>query len=141
MAVGEILAEAGKGIGDAAWGAAAFNSTMARLPRLPRKFCCSRTPPSCLSEEFPLKKQVPHDKYFLRSLHQEIDLYDRKLDYLDKYAQFASTADREGAESKLLAKRASLAQTAKQLVAEGVEFSPADLPRSFRALESAVADH
>jgi len=88
-----------------------------------------------------LKKQVPHDKYFLRSLHQEIDLYDRKLSYLEKYAQFDSTADREGAESKLLSKRASLAETAKQLVAEGVEFNAADLPRSFRASENIIADH
>jgi hypothetical protein len=87
-----------------------------------------------------MKKQVPHDKYFLRSLHQEIDLYDRKLAYLEKYVQFSSIADREGAENKLLAKRASLAQTARQLVADGVEFSPADLPRSFRASEQASSD-
>lgn len=87
-----------------------------------------------------MKKEVPHDKYFLRSLHQEIDLYDRKLEYLEKYMEFASMADREGAESKLLSKRKSLAETAKRLVADGVEFSPADLPRSFRAMESAVAD-
>lgn len=79
-----------------------------------------------------MKKPVPHDKYFLRSLHQEIDLYDRKISYLEKFAQFESTADREGAENKLLAKRATLAETAKQLVAEGVEFNPTDLPRSFR---------
>ena len=79
-----------------------------------------------------MKKEVPHDKYFLRSLHQEIDLYDRKLAYLEKYAEFASVTDREGAESKLLAKRASLAETAKQLVADGVEFNQVDLPRSFR---------
>lgn len=88
-----------------------------------------------------MKKSVPHDKYFLRSLHQEIDLYDRKLAYLEKYGQFDSTADREGAESKLLAKRASLAQTARQLVAEGVEFNPADLPRSFRPSEDTRAAH
>jgi hypothetical protein len=80
-----------------------------------------------------MKKEVPHDKYFLRSLHQEIDLYDRKLAHLGKYEQFASTADREGAESKLVTKRASLAETAKQLVAAGVEFSQSELPRSFRA--------
>jgi hypothetical protein len=80
-----------------------------------------------------MKKPVPHDKYFLRSLHQEIDLYDRKIAYLDKYAQFDSAADREVAENKLLSKRASLAETARQLVADGVEFTPADLPRSFRA--------
>ena len=87
-----------------------------------------------------MKKEVPRDKYFLRSLHQEIDLYDRKLAYLENYVQFASMADREGAEGKLLAKRASLAETAKQLVADGVEFNRADLPRSFRASEIAGAD-
>ena len=87
-----------------------------------------------------MKKEVPHDKYFLRSLHQEIDLYDRKLAYLENYVQFTSMADREGAEGKLLAKRAPLAETAKQLVADGVEFNPADLPRSFRASEIAIAD-
>jgi hypothetical protein len=86
-----------------------------------------------------MKKEVPHDKYFLKSLHQEIDLYDRKLAHLEKYAEFASTEDREGAESKLLAKRASLTETAKQLVADGVEFNPADLPRSLRASEQASA--
>jgi hypothetical protein len=80
-----------------------------------------------------MKKPVPHDKYFLRSLHQEIDLYDRKIAYLGKYVQFDSVADRAVAENKLLAKRASLAETARQLVADGVEFTPADLPRSFRA--------
>jgi hypothetical protein len=87
-----------------------------------------------------MKKQVPHDKYFLKSLHQEIDLYDRKLAHLEKYAEFDSTADREGAESKLLAKRASLAATARQLAAEGVEFDPLDWPRSFRASTEAAVD-
>ncbi len=88
-----------------------------------------------------MKKPVPHDKYFLRSLHQEIDLYDRKFAYLEKYVQFDSAADRKEAENKLLAKRALLAATAKQLVVEGVEFNPADLPRSFRATEQAGTDH
>jgi hypothetical protein len=87
-----------------------------------------------------VKKEVPHDKYFLRSLHQEIDFYDRKIAYLEKYEQFESAADREGAENKLLAKRASLAETARQLVADGVEFNPADLPRSFRATAEISAD-
>ena len=49
-----------------------------------------------------------HGKYFLRSLHQEIDLYDRKLAYMAKYEVFATTADRELAEKKMLAKRATL---------------------------------
>ncbi len=54
-----------------------------------------------MKKEVPQKKHVPHDKYFLKSLHQEIDLYDRKLAYLEKYAQFDSAEDREGAEHKL----------------------------------------
>ena len=87
-----------------------------------------------------MKNQVPHDKYFLRSLHQEIDLYDRKLAYLEKYVTFDTTADREEAEKKLVTKRASLAETAKKLAADGVEFKLADLPRSFRAAEAANAE-
>ena len=86
-----------------------------------------------------MRNQVPRDKYFLRSLHQEIDLYDRKLAYLDKYEIFSSPADREEAEKKMVAKRAALAETAKRLAAEGVEFKPADLPRSFRPAENAVS--
>jgi hypothetical protein len=88
-----------------------------------------------------MKKEVPHDKYFLKSLHQEIDLYDRKLAHLEKYAEFESTADRDGAESKLLTKRASLAETARQLVADGVEFNPSDLPRSFLPSADSSPDH
>ncbi len=92
-----------------------------------------------MKREVAQKKEVPHDKYFLKSLHQEIDLYDRKLAYLEKYAQFDSLADREGAANKLLTKRANLAETAKQLVADGVEFNRSDLPRSFRASAEASA--
>jgi hypothetical protein len=93
-----------------------------------------------MKKEVPQKKEVPHDKYFLKSLHQEIDLYDRKLAYLEKFAQFDSAEDREGAEHKLQTKRATLAETAKKLVAEGVEFSRTDLPRSFRAEADAGAN-
>ena len=79
------------------------------------------------------KVAPPNDKYFLRSLHQEIDLLDRKLAHLDKYVDFANSEDREAAEGKLLQKRATLAKTARGLAAAGVEFSEADLPRSLRA--------
>lgn len=82
-----------------------------------------------------MKKPAPRrDKYFLRELHQEIDLYDRKLAYLDKYVEFASPADREDAEKKLLAKRSPLEKTALELAASGVEYEEKDLPRSFRTM-------
>lgn len=78
-------------------------------------------------------KKLPsaHDKYFLKSLHQEIDLYDRKLAHLRNFEVFASRDERDEAESKLTAKRAVLEKKARELAAEGVEFSAGDLPRSF----------
>jgi hypothetical protein len=74
------------------------------------------------------------DKYFLRDLHHEIDLYDRKLAYIGKFVEFASPAEREDAEKSLLAKRAPLERTALELAASGVEYEEKDLPRSFRAM-------
>ncbi len=76
------------------------------------------------------------DKYFLRDLHQEIDLYDRKLAYLNHCEDSAASGDRGEAEKKLLAKRAPLEKTARELVALGVEYEEKDLPRSFRGMES-----
>jgi hypothetical protein len=82
-----------------------------------------------------MKKPAPRrDKYFLRDLHREIDLYDRKLAYLVQHVEFASVDDREEAEKKLLAKRAPLEKNALELVASGVEYDEKDLPRSFRAM-------
>ena len=82
-----------------------------------------------------MKKPAPRrDKYFLRDLHREIDLYDRKLAYLDKFVEFPSPADREVAADKLLSKRASLEKAALQLAASGIEFEESELPRSFRAM-------
>lgn len=78
------------------------------------------------------KPAPPRDKYFLRDLHQEIALYDRKIAYLDKYVVFASTQDREEAANKLIAKRAPLEKTARELVASGVEYLEEELPQSFR---------
>jgi hypothetical protein len=77
----------------------------------------------------PVKVQ---DKYYLKSLHEEIDLYDRKLAHMTKYQLFASEAEREIAIGKMTTKRATLVQTAKKLVKDGVEFHASDLPRSFR---------
>jgi hypothetical protein len=78
------------------------------------------------------KAAAPRDKYFLRSLHQEIDLYDRKLADLQKHGVFETEAERKEAESKMLTKRASLERTARELSASGVEYNEAELPRSFR---------
>lgn len=84
------------------------------------------------------KSAPPRDKYFLRSLHEEIDFYDRKLADLEKYVVFPTPEDRNDAKEKLISKRAALAKIAKELAASGVEFNEAELPRSFRAVDTSV---
>ena len=78
------------------------------------------------------KQAKVHDKYFLKSLHEEIDLYDRKLAHMAKFEIFTSEEDRETAIAKMSLKRATLARTAQKLADDGIEFQPSDLPRSFR---------
>ncbi|MFC6647324.1 hypothetical protein ACFQBQ_17455 [Granulicella cerasi] len=65
----------------------------------------------------------------LKWLHEEIDLYDRKLAHFDKYSAAGSAAERK----KMVTKRSTLEKTARQMVSDGVEFQAKDLPRSFRA--------
>lgn len=72
------------------------------------------------------------DKHYLKSVHQEIDLYDRKLAHLNRFEVFASDADREMAARKMNSKRELLVQVARRLAGEGIEFKDSDLPRSFR---------
>jgi hypothetical protein len=71
-------------------------------------------------------------KYQLKTLHEEIDLFDRKLAHLLRYEEFASDTDRNAAARSLVTKREQLARAARQMVSEGVEYNDADLPRSFR---------
>ena len=79
-----------------------------------------------------------HTKYFLKTLHEEIDLFDRKLAHMLKYEAFATDAARKSSASKMQAKRELLAKTARQLASEGIEFKTSDLPRSFRGDEEAA---
>jgi len=75
----------------------------------------------------------PHDKYYLRSLHEDIALLDRKLAHMAKYETFPSDKERDAATGKLNSKRALLVRNAQKLAEEGVEFKPTDLPRSLRS--------
>ncbi len=71
-------------------------------------------------------------RYYLKSVHEEIDLFDRKLAHLTNYGEFGSDAERADAAKKMNTKRETLAKKARQLAADGVEFKPNELPRSFR---------
>ena len=57
-----------------------------------------------------------------------------------KYETFATEADRAAAARKLTLKRELLVKTAKRLVADGMEFSEKDLPRSMRPAEPSAED-
>lgn len=71
-------------------------------------------------------------KYYLKTVHEEIALFDRKLAHLEKYEKFASDEEREQATRKMETKRNTLVKTAQRLVAEGTEFLPSELPKSLR---------
>jgi len=72
------------------------------------------------------------DKYYLKSLHEEIALFDRKLAHLLRYETFSSEKDRNAAAAKMSVKRGQLVQTARKLAESGITFQPTDLPRSMR---------
>lgn len=82
--------------------------------------------------------QPGENKYQLKTLHDEIDLYDRKLAHLLKYDVFPTEAARDAAARKLTLKRELLVNKAKAMTDEGVEFQPNDLPRSFRPKDAPV---
>jgi hypothetical protein len=75
---------------------------------------------------------APTGKYYLRSIHEEIALFDRKLAHLEKYETFASDEERGQAMRKMATKRKSLVTIAQRLVAEGVDFNASELPKSLR---------
>ena len=68
-------------------------------------------------------RTVVQDKYFLRDLHREIDLYDRKLIHMLKHEVFATDALRSAATRKLATKREGLAIMARSIAASGIEFN------------------
>lgn len=75
---------------------------------------------------------VVADKYHLKTIHEEIDLFDRKLAHLTNFEKFDSDEARDLATHKMTTKRETLVKTARRLAAEGIEFKPNELPRSLR---------
>lgn len=82
----------------------------------------------------------PKDKYYLRSIHEEIGLYDRKLAHLLKYDQFATDKDREVAAQKLTSKRNLLVRDANHLIESGIEYKTSDVPRSLLTPDQIAAE-
>lgn len=59
------------------------------------------------------------NKYFIKSLEEEIGLFERKIAHLHKFETFPSDAERNSAAAKLSAKRDRLIRTVRDLT-EGV---------------------
>ena len=83
---------------------------------------------------------IVENKYYLKTVHEEIDLFDRKLAHLLNFESFDNEADRAAATRKLTLKRDALVLTAKRLADDGIEFNQNDLPRSFRPKDAPVVE-
>ncbi len=80
----------------------------------------------------------PDSKYALKDLHEEIDLFDRKIAYCESSEKFDSEQARGSALQKLTTKRESLVKAALAMAGRGVECDAKYLPRSFKAAASAA---
>ena len=83
---------------------------------------------------------IPSGKYQLRSLHEEIALFDRKLAHAQSHESFATEGERGTAVEKLTAKRSLLIRKAQQMIDEGIEFAESERPRSLRPAENIVVE-
>ena len=73
------------------------------------------------------------NKYELKDLHQEIDLFDRKIAHCQNFEKFVTEEERAIALKKLVTKHGALVKTALAMAGRGVECDPKYLPRSFKA--------
>ncbi len=73
------------------------------------------------------------NKYSLKDLHEQIDLFDRKIAHCHTHEKFDSEEQREAALHKLNVKREALVKTALAMASRGVECDPKYLPRSLKA--------
>jgi hypothetical protein len=79
-----------------------------------------------------LKVAAVQNRYDLKSLYEEIDLFDRKLAHAAKFEKYPTESEREAAVSKMTLKRAKLERSARKLMEDGIEFEASDVPRSLR---------
>ena len=80
----------------------------------------------------------PPNKYDLKDLHRQIDLYDRKIAACETFEKFDSEVARASSRQKLVSKRERLVKSARAMESLGVEYDAAQLPRSFKT-EAAAA--
>jgi hypothetical protein len=75
---------------------------------------------------------LPSGKYQLKSLHEEIMLFDRKLAHAQGVESYSNEDERSTAVAKLTSKRSLLVRKAQQMIDEGIEFNEIERPKSLR---------
>ena len=75
---------------------------------------------------------VPDSKYALRDLHEQIDLFDRKIAYCETHEKFDSEQERSTTLQKLTTKRGTLVKNALAMAERGIQCEAKYLPRSFK---------
>jgi hypothetical protein len=75
---------------------------------------------------------IVENKYYLKNVHEEIDLFDRKLAHILNFESFDNEAERDAAAHRLTVKRNALVMTARRLADKGIEYNQNELPRSLR---------
>ena len=80
----------------------------------------------------------PHNRYDLRDVHKEIDLFDRKIAHCQEHEKFESDTERSAALQKLVTKRETLVKVALDAVSRGIESETEYLPRSFKTSANAI---
>lgn len=76
---------------------------------------------------------TPDSRSALKDLHQEIDLFDRKIGYCRNHEKFDSEQGRAAALQRLVTKREGLVKTALGMASRGIVCDPKYQPRSFKA--------
>ncbi len=82
---------------------------------------------------------LPSGKYQLKTLHEEIALFDRKLAHAQSFESFTNDEARSTAVAKLTSKRSLLIRKAQQMIDEGIEFSQSERPKSLRPEGEVIA--
>ncbi len=76
---------------------------------------------------------LPANKYHLKDLYKEIDLFDRKIAYCNELEKFETEELRSEAERKLQSRRNLLVKAADKMKKQGIECDAKDLPRSMKS--------
>jgi len=76
----------------------------------------------------------------LRDLHEQIDLFDRKIAYCETHEKFDSEQERSSALQKLTTKRGTLVKNALAMASRGIQCDAKYLPRSFKKAAEQAED-